>query len=225
MRCKNCGWDNPDGKIRCEKCSTLLADSVDDYPTTAFDGHTTENFNPGKTTKACVKCGYPLMPGVSECPNCGNTSADGRGSRKNDANGINTKGKRQSAPVQTGTVIDRAIKETGSDETQQRKIIGFLVTYSHSEYGSYYPLYEGKNLVGRNSAMDICIIEDTKISDKHFSILYRVNERKFRFKDEQSTNGTFINGVMKDEGELLNHDEIVAGKTHLTFVAIPQSFK
>ena len=28
MRCKNCGWDNPDGCEKCEKCNSALDSSA-----------------------------------------------------------------------------------------------------------------------------------------------------------------------------------------------------
>ena len=28
MRCKNCGWDNPNGLTKCEKCDTPLSGAV-----------------------------------------------------------------------------------------------------------------------------------------------------------------------------------------------------
>jgi pSer/pThr/pTyr-binding forkhead associated (FHA) protein len=54
------------------------------------------------------------------------------------------------------------------------------------------------------------------------SILYRPVDKKFKFKDEQSSNGTFVNDVLMDEGELHNFDVIRIGATKLVFIAIPQ---
>lgn len=87
MRCKNCGWDNPVGKSRCEKCNVPLSGSMIDSDV-SFPQHSSAEevgFSPNKTVyeeeifrednrgpgKKCAKCGYPLRPGQKECPECG----------------------------------------------------------------------------------------------------------------------------------------------------------
>jgi predicted ATP-dependent serine protease len=32
MRCKNCGWENPNGLTKCEKCNTPVAGAVNNEP-------------------------------------------------------------------------------------------------------------------------------------------------------------------------------------------------
>jgi pSer/pThr/pTyr-binding forkhead associated (FHA) protein len=102
-------------------------------------------------------------------------------------------------------------------------LVGFLVTYSQSLNGDFFPLYEGKNIIGRDTSASICIQGDPNISDRHLSILYRPVDRKFKFKDELSSNGTFINGELTDEGELKNSDVIRIGATRILFMKIPQT--
>jgi len=157
MRCNNCGWNNPQGNAKCEKCNVPLRGSM------------------------IRTSSYEVEP----------------------------------------IVIRNTVLKSDDDEAAERKLVGFLVTYSHSINGRFYPLYEGKNYVGRSSSMSVHIRKDPKVSDKHLSILYRAADRKFKFKDEQSTNGTFINGTLIDEGELKNSDEITIGTTKLVFIEIP----
>jgi pSer/pThr/pTyr-binding forkhead associated (FHA) protein len=116
-----------------------------------------------------------------------------------------------------GTIIQGA-----ENPTEGRKLAGFLVTYSQSPLGEFFSIYEGRNYVGRNSSCSICLQKDSQVSGKHLSILYRSIERKFRFKDEQSSNGTFINDKLEDEGELKNFDTIRIGSIKLLFIGIPQ---
>uniref|UniRef100_UPI0040276C70 FHA domain-containing protein n=1 Tax=Prevotella sp. TaxID=59823 RepID=UPI0040276C70 len=54
------------------------------------------------------------------------------------------------------------------------------------------------------------------------SILYRNVDNKFKFRDEQSSNGTFVNKELADEGELQNYDIIRLGGTVFIFIAIPK---
>lgn len=96
MRCQFCGWDNPQGKDKCEKCNKPLANAsssnnsnsadadaenhsrpTDRQAANAFDGKKTiregistirEDERPISSQK-CPQCGYTLEDG--ECPSCG----------------------------------------------------------------------------------------------------------------------------------------------------------
>lgn len=96
MRCQFCGWDNPQGKDKCEKCNkpltnTSLSDNrssadvdadnhsrpTDRQAANAFDGKKTvregiptirEEEHP-LAPQECPKCGYTLEDG--KCPSCG----------------------------------------------------------------------------------------------------------------------------------------------------------
>jgi hypothetical protein len=109
----------------------------------------------------------------------------------------------------------------GSAALSGKKLVGLLVSYSTNPNGQIFNIFEGKNFIGRDMPVDICI-PDNEVSGKHFSILYRSADGKFKFKDEQSSNGTYLNEVLTDEGELTNFDVIRIGGTRLIFIAIPQ---
>jgi pSer/pThr/pTyr-binding forkhead associated (FHA) protein len=103
-----------------------------------------------------------------------------------------------------------------------RKLVGFLVTYNRDPNGRSYNIYEGRNFIGRDQSCDICVPDDDQMSGRHMSILYRNVDDKFKFRDEQSSNGTFVNKELLDDGELQNYDIIRAGKTIFIFIAIPR---
>jgi hypothetical protein len=109
----------------------------------------------------------------------------------------------------------------GESASSGRKLVGLLVTYSTNPNGQVFNIFEGKNFIGRDMPVDICI-PDNEVSGKHFSILYRSADGKYKFKDEQSSNGTYLNEVLTDEGELSSFDVIRIGGTRLIFIAIPQ---
>ncbi len=98
-----------------------------------------------------------------------------------------------------------------------RKLVGWLVTFSNNPLGEDFKLFEGRNLLGSDKSCDI-VIADNLVSSKHLTILFRAD--KFKFKDELSTNGTFINEVMQDEGDLKDGDQIRLGKTVFKFRSI-----
>lgn len=117
-----------------------------------------------------------------------------------------------------GTVI-RPVNGGGGSG---KKLVGFLVTYDIKPEGTAFNLYEGRNYIGRDVTSDICIPNDSQVSGRHVSILYRSVDNRFKFRDEQSSNGTFVNEVLEDDGELKNYDRIRIGSTRLLFIAIPQ---
>ncbi|MGM9853600.1 MAG: FHA domain-containing protein [Muribaculaceae bacterium] len=129
---------------------------------------------------------------------------------------------RQQAPAQPAHTVIRRPNATGNSEaTPQRRLVGFLVTYNRNPAGKVYNIYEGRNYVGRDPKCDIAVTDDSMMSSTHMSILFRSVDHKFKFRDEQSSNGTYINKELLDEGELKNYDVIRVGGTVFIFMAIP----
>lgn len=66
MRCNNCGWTNPEGLSKCQKCNQVLSlcESLESKEIVTVE----EN---NESLGRCLKCGYPLGEGVDYCPNCG----------------------------------------------------------------------------------------------------------------------------------------------------------
>lgn len=123
------------------------------------------------------------------------------------------------------TMIRRAPGKPGAVPSgTTRKLVGFLVTYNRDPNGRAYNIYEGRNFVGRDPGCDISVPDDDQMSGRHMSILYRAVDNKFKFRDEQSSNGTFVNKELLDDGELENNDIIRAGSTLFVFIAIPNFF-
>ncbi|MBQ7258913.1 MAG: FHA domain-containing protein [Paludibacteraceae bacterium] len=79
MRCKNCGWENPDHLTRCEKCNTPLESAPfnaasNQVAPQSFNRTVNEAAvfpsNQAQDGNVCPECGYPMRPGVTVCPNC-----------------------------------------------------------------------------------------------------------------------------------------------------------
>ena len=82
MRCTNCGWENSGDRSNCEKCNSPLSNyAMREHAVTDVYARRTVNesigINVGRPTvceqgesENCPECGYPLLPGMSECPNC-----------------------------------------------------------------------------------------------------------------------------------------------------------
>lgn len=160
-------------------------------------------------------------------PNGGGTAAGVNNMAQEDASGatilrnkvVNNANQAYSQPIGGATVIRQPM---GVATGKGRKLVGFLVTYNRTPQGKAYEIYEGKNFVGRDRSCDISVPDDNQMSSRHMSILYRNVDNKFKYRDEQSSNGTFINKELSDEGELQNFDIIRLGNTVFTFLAIPQ---
>ncbi len=81
MRCKNCGWPNRPNETTCSKCGAPL--EIISTPLTSNDNPSSNQtvregdiFGNVLQPNICHKCGYPLRPGLSKCPNC-NTELNG----------------------------------------------------------------------------------------------------------------------------------------------------
>ena len=80
MRCRNCGWENPDGETKCEKCHGRLGEATpahkpttpvsDRMKSTVAEGVIFSEPSPISSPKTCPKCGYPISEGSTSCPNC-----------------------------------------------------------------------------------------------------------------------------------------------------------
>ncbi len=162
------------------------------------------------------------IAGAVPPPSPGNGFAPGKAPNVQDASGPTRMRPQDSAPKAGGhTVIRHAARPGSPASTPMRKLVGFLVTYNRDPNGRAYNIYEGRNYIGRDPGCDICISDDDMMSGRHLSILFRNVDNKFKFRDEQSSNGTFINKQLLDDGELENYDIIRAGNTIFIFIAIP----
>lgn len=102
-------------------------------------------------------------------------------------------------------------------QRENRKLVGWIVSFTIDASGADYRIYEGKNTIGAAADCEITVTGDKLVSSRHATILFR-NE-KFRLKDEFSTNGTYLNNKdIEDEAILLNDgDNIKIGNTVFKF--------
>lgn len=128
-------------------------------------------------------------------------------------------------PMSGGGTVIRHINPSGATGLAggNRRVVGILVSYTHNPMGEVYKLYEGKNTIGRSPTCDIPITSDSNISSQHLLVLYREAEGVFWAVDQNSSNGTYINGSFASDRMKLNtNDVIVIGATKLLFLVIPQ---
>lgn len=90
-------------------------------------------------------------------------------------------------------IFDEEIENgVGSGEVRSsRKLVGWLVSYSLSEMGVDFKIFEGRNIIGRDLDCQISV-DDNTVSAKHAVLLFRAG--RYSITDQQSTQGTFVNG-------------------------------
>jgi len=142
-------------------------------------------------------------------------------------------GKPQPSPgTDSGRTMVVPSKKAGQSQEEptrpspSRKLVGWLVSYSLSDLGVDFRLYEGQNNIGRDAKNTVRITEDGSISSHHATILYRGGQ--FYLRDEMSTNPSFVNEQEVLPGmtaKLADGDNIRVGKTSLLlrFSVLPTS--
>lgn len=133
------------------------------------------------------------------------------------------KGKRQPTIIEETTSMDgNGISKNSSN----RILAGFLYSFSRTEAGEYFPIYEGKNSIGNDPEADIALMEQT-ISAHHadiFIIKKQVESKlDFRLKDVGSSNSTFCDDQQLFVGDvaiLKERSIIKIGGYHLKLVLI-----
>lgn len=167
------------------------------------------------------KC--PFCPSDDEINLGGATRANLAGSDAGETIG-GTRSTVATTPVEdedSGTVIRRV--DGGKEEFGNgRKLVAVMVCYDMNPCGDVFPIYEGRNIVGRKSSCDIKISGDGQVSSEHLVILYREVEGIFWAIDNNSSNGTFVNGKFENKVELKNSDIINVGETRLIFIPVPK---
>jgi pSer/pThr/pTyr-binding forkhead associated (FHA) protein len=98
----------------------------------------------------------------------------------------------------------------------ERKLVGWIVSYSFNKMGTDFRLYEGRNEIGRNVECNITIPDKT-MSGKHATILFKNDT--FKIKDELSSHGTWVNGrdIEDEHVEIHDNDMIRLGETVFKF--------
>ena len=92
-----------------------------------------------------------------------------------------------------------------------------LIVVSGSNQGDYYPLGHRPNVIGRDEAVPIQIV-DPNVSRKHLQIRFDEGENKYFAIDMSSKHGVFVDGrKIENEIALSDNNYIGIGQTTLLF--------
>jgi hypothetical protein len=97
-----------------------------------------------------------------------------------------------------------------------RTLVGFLISYENVDTGQYWPIHQGRSVLGRQGAatgLDIEVLHPTT-SSLHAVLLAAARPGRIVIEDTSSTNGTFVNDNILAPGqrwELRDGDRIRFG--------------
>ena len=92
-----------------------------------------------------------------------------------------------------------------------------IIVISGKRKGNFYRLGQRTNVIGRDEALPIQILDD-RISRKHMRIRFDQNHWSYSAADMSSKNGVLINGVKIDKETVLTDGNcITLGNTSLMF--------
>ncbi len=92
-----------------------------------------------------------------------------------------------------------------------------LIVISGANEGDYYPLGQRTNVIGRDQAVPIQIV-DEHVSRKHMQIRFERAGERYYAVDMKSKHGVFLNGRRISEEAVLNDgDQILIGETTMLF--------
>ena len=92
-----------------------------------------------------------------------------------------------------------------------------IIVATGKQKGDYYPLGHRTNVIGRDEALPIQII-DEHISRKHMQLRFNSDKNEYSVLDMKSKHGVFINGnKIASETALADGDQIGIGQTTLLF--------
>jgi len=93
-----------------------------------------------------------------------------------------------------------------------------LIVTNGKQEGDYYPLGRRTNVVGRDEALPIQIL-DNMVSRKHLQIRFDQATSRYFAYDMKSRNGVYVNNRrVEDEVALKDGDVIMVGMTSILFV-------
>lgn len=92
-----------------------------------------------------------------------------------------------------------------------------IIVMTGTQKGDYYPLGRRTNVIGRDEALPVQILDD-RISRKHMKIHFNPESGRHSAVDMDSKHGVFINGRKISVETVLNDgDYITIGKTSIFF--------
>jgi hypothetical protein len=160
----------------------------------------------------CPAGRHPMDPGWEVCPYCASESS--KSAKNGDATyrSVEEPAAGEAAPDSSRTLF-------GGEGEPGRRIVGVLMTWTWRSEGELFPVREGSNLLGTAPECEARISADLQMSGRHASIVHRPGG--FWIDDENSMNGTFVDGSLVEEKRRLPDSAVIrTGGTVWRFTAL-----
>ncbi len=104
----------------------------------------------------------------------------------------------------------------------QKPAVGWLVCIKGKHIGKDFRLVQGKNYIGRDVSMDVCLEGEKTVSrDRHAVIVYDPMNHLYLIQSGESKELTYVNDkVILESQELRASDKILVGDVKLLFVPL-----
>jgi hypothetical protein len=200
--CQQCGESNQASSRFCVVCGVPLPAAAPAIPTGQHGA------------VAPVVGGFVAAPVALANPSPGGAPAAGKPAYAPGSPGGTNRPAAAVAPAALGRDLGADFPLDGP-----RTLVGFLVSFESVELGQYWPIHQGRNVLGRQGAatgLDIEISHPTT-SSLHAVFLATAQPARVVVEDTGSTNGTFVNDNVLTPGqrwELRDGDHVRFGLFH-----------
>lgn len=111
-------------------------------------------------------------------------------------------------------------KEAAKSQAAAKPVVGWLVCVDGCNYGKFYPLFAGRNLVGRAQKMDVYLEGDNAVSrDVHAIVVYEPIRCQYYVQPGDAHSLLYLNDdVVLAAEKLKDRDKLLLGNTTLMFV-------
>lgn len=107
-------------------------------------------------------------------------------------------------------VSSRIPDDITPEELNSNPVIGWLVAIKGAHKGRSYEVKQGRNFIGRSTAMDICLSGNSKISrDRHAIITYDPRSEKCFLQPDETRDLIYINDELLFGPMPMKHNDII----------------
>jgi len=220
MKCAICGFQNRDDAQFCSGCGSKFKQDGDIHPGVVGSSRKTQQETPEDIARAQAAAG--VMPPAAGARKTALESPDAILQAQKAAGIVAGGGSPRRTALEDADSIAVAARKAGSPIAGTKpKVRGFLVSYTFDPSGEFFPVREGRNIVGSAPESDIVIARDPGISRNHFEIMIR--NQTVLVADNGSMNMTRVDGqeIWRNSVSAKNGSIIQAGKSTFIFVLIP----
>jgi hypothetical protein len=122
-------------------------------------------------------------------------------------------------------VVSSRIPDDTQEEHNTNPVVGYLVCIDGIHKGNSYNVMQGRNFIGRSTAMDICLAGNQKINrDRHAIVIYDPRSKNFFFQPDESRDLIYVNDKLLFGPEPLKHEDIIfMGDEKFVFLQLQSS--